>query len=149
MLHFSEEMRDAIGYNVTQICNDKNLEDLRNQLRTDLLEFDYDKVKSSNDSSGTYSEYINDNAYGVIKTEFQKNYSLLLGQRDFAVSFLTSEWLFRQFASVPQIDNTFIATGYFKSIEQLLWGIIFIVGNGRSIGKDNHTVGNNESGIRL
>ena len=147
MLHFSEEMRDAIGYNVTQICNDKNLEDLRNQLRTDLLEFDYDKVKSSNDSSGTYSEYINDNAYGVIKTEFQKNYSLLLGQRDFAVSFLTSEWLFRQFASVPQIDNTFIATGYFKSIEQLLWGIIFIVGNGRNIGKDNHTVGSNESGM--
>ena len=147
MLHFSEEMRDAIGYNVTQICNDKNLEDLRNQLRTDLLEFDYDKVKSSNDSSGTYSEYINDNAYGVIKTEFQKNYFLLLGQRDFAVSFLTSEWLFRQFASVPQIDNTFIATGYFKSIEQLLWGIIFIVGNGRNIGKDNHTVGSNESGM--
>lgn len=147
MLHFSEEMRDAIGYNVTQICNDRNLEDLRDQLRIDLLEFDYDKVRNDNDATGTYTEYINDNAYGIIKAEFHKNYSLLLGKGDFAISFLTSEWLYRHFSSVSQIDNTFIASGYFKSIEQLLWSIIFIVGNGRNIGRDNHIVGSNESGM--
>ena len=37
--------------------------------------------------------------------------------------------------------------GYIKSIEQLLWGIVFIIGEGRSIGRNNITI-NGDNSIR-
>ena len=58
---------------------------------------------------------------------------MLLGNRDFAKSFLTSEWLFKKYFSLEEMDNTFIVAGYLKSIEQLLWDIISLVGQGRPI----------------
>ena len=60
-------------------------------------------------------------------------YKLLLGNSDFAQSFLTTEWLLKKYFSVEALDNTFIVAGYLKSIEQLLWRIISIIGQGRTI----------------
>lgn len=136
MLHFSEEMRDAIGFQVTEICNEKNLDELRMQMQRDLLTFDYDSVRSSINAP----VYINERNYGQIKNHFSATYKLLLGSKDFAISFLTSEWLYRHYTSIPGLDNTFIVEGYHKSIEQLLWNIIFIVGKGRVIGRSGHQV---------
>ena len=83
---------------------------------------------------GSFGDLNNYN-FGNIKNRFiaQGRYSLLLGNRDFAKSFLTSEWLFKKYFSLEEMDNTFIVAGYLKSIEQLLWDIIYLIGQGRQI----------------
>ena len=70
---------------------------------------------------------------------------MLVGNSDFAISLLTSEWLYRQYGTIPGLDNTYVVTGYCKSIEQLLWRIISVVGKGRKIGLSNSEVGDNTS----
>lgn len=132
MVNFSAEMQDTLGYQITQIGNERALHDLREQLDTDILYFDYERVRKQ--KSLTQSLYVSDYAYEVIGQRFKSYYKLLLGNNDFAVSFLTSEWLYRQNTAVSGLDNTFVVSGYFKSIEQLLWDIIAIVGAGKYIG---------------
>lgn len=136
MLHFSDEMRDAIGFQVTEICNEKNLQELRGILQQELLGFDYDSVRNAINCSVC----IRDNTYQKIKQKFSQTYKLMLGSKDFAVSFLTSEWLYRKYRTAASLDHTFIIEGYLKSVEQLLWAIIFVVGKGRPIGKNAHQV---------
>ena len=52
---------------------------------------------------------------------------------DFAQSLLTSEWLYKKYVMLEQLDNTFIVAGYLKSVEQLLWSIIKLTGRGKFI----------------
>ena len=72
---------------------------------------------------------------GLLASRFLNlgRYELLLGESDFAKSFLTSEWLYKKYFSLQELDNTFIVAGYLKSIEQLLWDIIYIIGQGRQV----------------
>lgn len=132
MVNFSAEMQDTLGYQITQIGNERALHDLREQLYTDLLYFDYSEIVKP--KAETSKPYIEDDAYYTIVERFKYNYKLLLGNSDFAISFLTSEWLYRQHGSIANLDNTFVVAGYFKSIEQMLWGIISTVAVGKYIG---------------
>lgn len=63
--------------------------------------------------------------------ENNKLYKALIGQSDFAKSFLTSEYLYDQFDQNDCFDYTSIVSGYLKSIEQLLRVIVC-----REVGKD-------------
>ena len=76
-----------------------------------------------------------DSVFNKILNHYLSNelYELLLGSEDFANSFFTSEWLFKKYCSTLELDNTFIVAGYLKSIAQLLWDIIRVVGQGRTI----------------
>ena len=139
MLTYKEEMHQAVGYQITEIFNAHNLEQLKIELENEILIFPYDRIKNER-----YNELHSENAsfrdlnttnYSNIKSQFlsQGRYKLLLGESDFAKSFLTSEWLFKKYFSLQEMDNTFIVAGYLKSIEQLLWDIIYIIGQGRQV----------------
>ena len=49
-----------------------------------------------------------------------KGYKLLLGERDFCSSFITSEWLFDNLNIGSKLEKTYVVAGYIKSIEQLM-----------------------------
>ena len=141
MISYKDEMHQAIGYQITEIFNEHNLAILKNELEIELKNFDYDKQReerlSEIRSNGTRFRDINDYNFGNIKRKYINNerYRLLIGGGDFAKAFLTSEWLYKKYFSLTDLDNTFIVAGYLKSIEQLLWDIIYLKGQGNQIKK--------------
>lgn len=139
MMTYKDEMHQAVGYQITEIFNSHNLSVLKTELEQDFLDFEYDCVKNDrftefHSMDDTFKDLNNSN-FKNIKNLFlnHKRYKLLLGNSDFAKSFLTSEWLIKKYFSLPEMDNTFIVAGYLKSIEQLLWNIIHIIGQGRQM----------------
>lgn len=139
MKTYKKEMHDAIGYRVTEIFNDSNLALLKKDLTRYLKSFDFRTIKnrtlgeikkSKHDFSDLY-----DCNFELIVHEFLENerFKLLFGNKDFAKSYLTSEWLYKQYSETIGLDNTFIVAGFIKSIEQLLWDIAFIKGKGKKI----------------
>lgn len=140
MADFQKEMHQAVGYQVTELCSPHNLSRLKVQLEEELLNFDYDSIKvhrySEMLAADNNANDLNSAKFDIIKNEFFKNgkYKILLGNSDFATSYITSEWLYKKYFTLDELDNTFIVSGFLKSIEQLLWDVIFIVGQGRSIG---------------
>lgn len=139
MKDFKDEMHKAIGYQVTELCSPYNLEKLRGELNQELINYRYDDIKEKRFlevlSEDNNARDISNRNYGIIKNVFLENgrYKLLLGSRDFAESFITSEWLYKKYVYLDELDNTFIVASYLKSIEQLLWDVIYIVGQGRNI----------------
>lgn len=149
MMTYKDEMHQAVGYQITEIFNSRNLAILKEELEQDILNFEYERIKNNRfteiHSIDDKFRDLNNTNFRNIKKLFleQKRYKLLLGNSDFAKSFLTSEWLIKKYFSLPEMDNTFIVTGYLKSIEQLLWNVIHIVGQGRQMRgitiEDNNT----------
>jgi len=142
---FSEDMRDALGYRITQIGTEQALKELRNTLAVELPDYGYDAIRHFNDKAAKKKVYVTDSVFQEMSQRFATNYKVLVGNSDFAISLLTSEWLYRQYGTIPGLDNTYVVTGYCKSIEQLLWRIISVVGKGRKIGLSNSEVGDNTS----
>jgi hypothetical protein len=139
MLTFKDEMHQVIGYQITEIFNPYNFENLKNNLVNELIEFPYDRIKTERFHEihlvDQQFQNISANNYRIIKERFLDGgkYKLLFSNGDFAKSFLTSEWVYKKYFSLSGMDNTFIVAGYLKSIEQLLWDIIHIIGQGRQI----------------
>lgn len=68
--------------------------------------------------------------YGALKTYSSKQYyQALIGRSDFAKSFITSEYLYRQYNANDRFDYTAIVSGYLKCIEQLLFQIVCFAKN--------------------
>lgn len=139
MSTYRHEMHEMVGYQITEIFNDRNLYQLKSELDSDIYNYQYDRIKKEiyeklYSKDVTFKDIYMD-TYKKIKNRYLegRRYKILLGENDFAKSFLTSEWIYKKYFSLPEMDNTFIVTGYLKSIEQLLWDIIYIVGQGRKI----------------
>jgi hypothetical protein len=65
---------------------------------------------------------------GALKRYLENKYYLsLIGKSDFAKSFITSEYLFKQYDCSDQFDYTAIVSGYLKCVEQLLYHIVCFV----------------------
>ncbi len=139
MMTYKDEMHQAVGYQITEIFNSNNLERLKGLLEDEILGYQFDRIKADRyvelyaDDSNFRD--LNRSNFESIKTRFlnEGRYKLLFGESDFAKSYLTSEWLYKKYFSLEEMDNTFIVAGYLKSVEQLLWDIIYIVGQGRQV----------------
>ena len=137
MENFSKEMRKELGYSMTKIGSERALDELRDALASELKEFDYFAVKRANSEMFPMDVVIDSSLFRKIQQRFNFNCELLLGHSDFAVAFLTSEWLQRQDNALVEADYTYIGTGYFKSAEQLIWDILLLVCPDGYIGRDN------------
>ncbi len=139
MLTFNDEIHHVMGYQITEILNSHNLNKLKEDVENEILNFHYAQIKNELyakiSTDDTSFQDLNDVNFARIKDKFlcQDRYKLLFGGSDFSKSFLTSEWIYKKYFSIPEMDNTFIVAGYLKSIEQLLWDIILIIGKGRRI----------------
>lgn len=60
----------------------------------------------------------------IDKYKNEKRYKILMSDKSFAKTFLTSEWLFYSINNNGEFDYTSIVTGYLKSIEQLLYYVM-------------------------
>ena len=61
-------------------------------------------------------------------------YEVLIGKSDFARSFITSEYLYKQYDCSDQFDYTAIISGYIKAVEQLLFHVCMLaLDKGRQI----------------
>ena len=141
-----KKARDIIAQKVTDICTEEQRKRTLAELEETIKSFDY---KSLAEEYGVMDNIYPDD-FELIKENFldQERYCVLLGDKDFAESLFSSEWLYQNSAEEDGItDNTYKVTGYIKSIEQLLWGIVFIIGEGRSIGRNNITI-NGDNSIR-
>ncbi len=96
------------GYNIIDSSNFLRQED---KDRTDKIE---ERSKKLLAESGICENYVN-----------RKLYKALIGKKDFAKSFLTSEYLYKQYNKNDIFDYTAIVSGYLKSIEQLLTEVVF------------------------
>lgn len=141
MKNYNEEMHKAIGYRITELASPDNLEKLKEELKQEICGLDYQKMKDDRRPVAPNND-LYDDKFSQIKDSFiNGKYELLFGNNDFSKSLITSEWIYQKYISLEGLDNTFIVSGYLKSIEQLLWSIIQVKGIGRRIsgGVNRHT----------
>lgn len=108
MARFPEEMKEELGYHITQIGNERALEKLRDELEDSIPHFDYGRIKKLNDEENSRQAYIGESSFKKTRQRFEFNYRVLLGGKDFASSFLTSEWLYWQQSRVRGADYMFM-----------------------------------------
>lgn len=111
---FSSEIQKYYGIKTVKTLSPNSLATYKEKVQESICSFDY------------YSNLnLEENVINEINNQFfkQEYYKCLLGENNFAVSFLTSEWLFHSLQEAGLIDLTPIALGYFKATEQLLYSL--------------------------
>lgn len=145
-------MRNKMGSRLTDICDKEAKHEFKEKFKQQLAHKDYEGLIDK------YSVIDNedDNLYGedleIIRNHYinDERYLALVGESEFAQSLFTAEWLYEKYSSQVKLDNTFLVAGYIKSIEQLLWQVIYIIARGRQIGPPGHieTIGEEAEEIR-
>lgn len=117
-------------FELARIANPRNILDFSDGLKEDVKNFDYYTELSKT------SVIIDDESFAVIGNRFINDnlYLKLFDQCDFSKSFQTSEWLYKNHMKNDLLDKTYVAAGYLKSVEQLLFAVIENTGA-------NHTIG--------
>lgn len=108
--HIKEEMCEMITENLKYSIIDREF--LMKKGRYDLIECVKNQICDS--FTKDFLLYFNTNN-GV---------EILLGNKTFSQSFITSEWLFNSLIDKKGFDYTSVISGYLKSIEQLLYMIV-------------------------
>lgn len=71
----------------------------------------------------------------------QGRWKAMIGRKNFAISFITSEWYFKMHQLTESFDLTWVAAGYLKSVEQLLYAVIELSeGTGITIRSKDRTI---------
>jgi hypothetical protein len=123
---YKDNVRTYIGRSVVKQLNPNALINFRKIVESSLDSFDYEDISGN--------EFIKENKhftmpaddYQKIRNQFFGNqrYLVLLGNQDYAESFITAEWLMGSMKKAHAIDLTTIGMGYMKSFEQLLYAIV-------------------------
>lgn len=114
---YIQDVNNFIGYSVIKSLTPSSLINFRKVTENELLTFEYETLKTITQDSFQLREP----DYSIIKKQFieEKRFLLMLGNSDFAESFITAEWLYDSMKKSQAIDLSPIAMGYFKSVEQL------------------------------
>lgn len=85
-------------------------------VRKTLENFDYNGLMNRLDNP------ISKQDMSIIKQVFitERKYNIMVSNKDFCSSFITSEWLYKNMNTENLLEKTYIVTGYIKSIEQLM-----------------------------
>lgn len=145
--NYLQESREIIGYKPIKFLSSMNMALQKAHAEKELLnranyeKYRYQIVDVENEKVKEYryllekdipiTEIINNYLDGEI-------YRTMLGNNEYAESFMTSEWLFHSLEGERNFDFTAIISGYLKSIEQLLFQIVMLnVGNNCKIAMTN------------
>lgn len=115
---FEKEIQKYYGLSIVRTLTESSVFSFKQTIHNTLQELDIASLDQNNNLSEEQKL--------VLKKFFyqNKNFEVLLGNSDFAQSFITSEWLFDSLSNAENIDLTIIAMGYFKTIEQILFDYI-------------------------
>lgn len=145
------EVRNYLGLTITKSLTPNALYSFKRSSSFEALHFDYyakyQELYSSKFFSVAISEIreeerkkslekkfftpkstdsISPEQWEIIRQQYQGDlcYKALTGKADFSQTFMTAEWLYDTMKKAGRIDYSPVAMGYFKSIEQLIWGIL-------------------------
>ena len=146
-----------VGYIVLKSLNSSALINFKKIVENTVNKYSYEsilekKVRGKDDKGNKCNFKLGEDDFHIINKQFKSDnmISIVIGNRDFAESFITAEWLFTTMKHVRAVDLTVIGMGYFKSVEQLLYDLICLhKDEGRSIkrNKSSHYVDLSESNI--
>ena len=114
-------MNELIGYSITEICSQANMDKLKEETFQLLGGIDFSGVFSMTHIPNEMADRL------IQKFRSEQHYTILFGESDFADSFMTSEWYYQKYAKnilIKSMDLTSVVAGYFKSVEQLLHYIV-------------------------
>lgn len=120
MSDIETKAKDFQWFGLVSYYNNLNQTKYLESVKSKLCSFDYVGLLSKS------SNPIGKKDLDVLMYNYLTNrgYELLLGDKDFCSSFITSEWLFDNLDIGTLLDKTYVVTGYIKSIEQLMFYLI-------------------------
>lgn len=116
---FNQFAKETIGFNTIVAPTKKAIENFRTKVGRNLFEFPYKAYTSSD----IYDESFNILFHNYINRGLWR---AMVGSSNFSNSFIASEWNFEVYKMTENMDLTGMVTGYLKSIEQLLFEVIYI-----------------------
>lgn len=119
-------VKDFLGFIQVKALTPNAMASFRLLVESRLLQFDYKKSCSPVINKFNKKFILEDYAYQDIREQFlnQKYFLIMVGDNDFAESFITAEWLRESMEKAGAIDLTVIGLGYFKAVEQLMYALI-------------------------
>lgn len=117
---YSEKAHKYIGISLVRTLTSNALMNFKAALKYEIMHFNYRKHLPIG---------IADEDVRSIQKQFwgENYYECLLGNGDYATSFITAEWLYESMKESENIDYTAIAMDYFKAVEQLLYKYIVVI----------------------
>jgi hypothetical protein len=117
-----DEMQELIGFEVIPRLNMSNLAKVRLELRENLREVDFHELSYDPQNKCNNLEKSD---LDIICSNLEKGKAqVLLGKSDFAISYLTSEYLYKVLVDNSNFDYTSVVAGYLKTIEQFLYRLL-------------------------
>lgn len=118
-----------LGYTAMRSLNTAALVNFKKVTERAIITFDYKQIltRSIPNPKNNRSYHIKGpEEIRKLSQQFfdQTVYRALLGNRDFAESIITAEWLLDSMRKAHAVDLTVIGTGYFKAAEQLLFDLV-------------------------
>lgn len=113
---FTEKAQTLIGFNTVITPTDEALEKFRKSTGDTLRTFPYASVLPTNIAVGNITDAI---AY-YLKND---RWKIMLTKKNYATSFISSEWYYKMYQLTNNLDLTSIVAGYIKSVEQLLFAV--------------------------
>lgn len=113
---------DIVGFKPISFLSSMNLANQRIHEEKILLDMKYVDYKYHHLNGGEIGDHISDIAKKKMIDNYvgKKLYYSMLGNNEYAKSFITSEWLYYSLKEKKNFDYTAVISGYLKSIEQLL-----------------------------
>ena len=142
---YLEKARERIGYKSLKYLSPMNLSSRKMYEEKVFASWQYEgyKYQIINRDKAEVKEYLYLSNYTIdsetideMINAFSGNrlYKTMIGQSEYAESFITSEWLYHSLKGTKNYDLTAIISGYLKSIEQLLCKIVMMnIDNGCKI----------------
>lgn len=102
-----------------------DISDLLNS--TDYKAFRYQVLAQNASQANKYSNLaFSEDDYLILDKNFKKRCDALVGTKDFAKSFVTAEYMYQIIKAGNNLDYTSVVSGYFKSVEQLVYEIMLM-----------------------
>lgn len=132
---YIREVKKIMAFTAVPFLSSAGYFDFKQKTAELLKHYDYQNIQFSisDHNDKELQEYLYVEKYVLDAEELQLlndnffekgRYAALIGKKDFAEGFLTSEWLYCILNGKEHFDYTSIISGYLKSIEQLLLSIL-------------------------
>lgn len=114
---FNDLAQDAMGFNTVVTPTEETIARFRKVTGEMLQGYAYSEAIPSD----VYQRQIDQMLHNYLERGLWK---AMIGNCNFAISFITSEWYYKMHVLTENFDLTWVAAGYLKSVEQLLYAVI-------------------------